>query len=970
MDGQRPGSRKPDAAGVLERKVRASRWALAFERAWPRVWLVLAVIGLFLLVSLLGLWPLLGPITHRIVLAGFALALLISLIVLLRLPWPSREDALRRLERFSDVRHRPASSYDDRLAIGHGRGSRELWAAHRRRLLAALERLRVAPPRPRVDLRDPVAGRAALLLSLVLALFLVGDEASDRIRAAFRLAPPPVALAHARLDAWVTPPIYTGKPPIMLANGMPASGADRIEGRDKTDELAKPVQVPEGSEVIIRASGAPAGSLTVVGTYAAEAMGGEAGEAATGKKRQARRRFTAKKGDDGPEAEPGEDFAEFRIKLDASMKLAIMLAEREIRSWRFDVEDDRPPTIKLTKPPSKGARGALNLSYEVEDDYGVVSAEARFVLLEGAGAGEDASAGEGADAAGSDNEAGRGASDNPVARERGRAHGGAPAPPPGGPESAPSLKPRGGSSARELARDPASRKRRDLLFDEPPRFALRLAKANAKHTTGSTYKDLTAHPWAGLKVRMTLAARDSAGQVGLSKPEVLVLPARRFTKPLARAVIEQRRNLYLAPHRRLRVARALNALTIAPERFIPDRTVYLALRSAYWRLKRQRSRAELRSVFDQLWDVALRIEDGDLSDAERALREAQDNLAKALEEGASEAEIRRLMNALRQALNRFLQSLAKQAERNGRELPEALKNNGRMLSARDLDEMLKNIESLARSGAREAAQQMLSQLRDMLERLQSGRMMSSERSNQAMQLLERFGSLIEGQQRLLDDTFRQRRTGQAGRGRAGEQRRGQRPGAGREGRGQRGLRGQRGRLSRGQDGRGLGGRGRGPLGEGEPGRNGQGLAARQGELRRQLERLMQDLKGLGNIPRSLDGAGRAMERAERALRGEALNRATQQQSLALDRLRKGAEAMAQQLMQGLEGQLGNAQTGRDPLGRPRNGLGSNPNARVGVPDEIDIQRARRILEELRRRLSEPTRPPIELDYLERLLKWF
>jgi hypothetical protein len=39
-----------------------------------------------------------------------------------------------------------------------------------------------------------------------------------------------------------------------------------------------------------------------------------------------------------------------------------------------------------------------------------------------------------------------------------------------------------------------------------------------------------------------------------------------------------------------------------------------------------------------------------------------------------------------------------------------------------------------------------------------------------------------------------------------------------------------------------------------------------------------------------------------------------------------------------------------------------------IPGEIDVQRVRRILEELRRRLGDPSRPQIELDYIERLLK--
>jgi hypothetical protein len=65
------------------------------------------------------------------------------------------------------------------------------------------------------------------------------------------------------------------------------------------------------------------------------------------------------------------------------------------------------------------------------------------------------------------------------------------------------------------------------------------------------------------------------------------------------------------------------------------------------------------------------------------------------------------------------------------------------------------------------------------------------------------------------------------------------------------------------------------------------------------------------------------------------------------------------------------QRGRtDPLGRPLRNEGPELGTSVKVPDEIDIQRAREILEELRRRVGEATRPPIELDYLERLLRQF
>ena len=61
---------------------------------------------------------------------------------------------------------------------------------------------------------------------------------------------------------------------------------------------------------------------------------------------------------------------------------------------------------------------------------------------------------------------------------------------------------------------------------------------------------------------------------------------------------------------------------------------------------------------------------------------------------------------------------------------------------------------------------------------------------------------------------------------------------------------------------------------------------------------------------------------------------------------------------------------RDPLGRPMRGREYGDDVTVKVPGEIDVQRARRILEELRRRFADPQRPQLELDYLDRLLKGF
>ena len=848
----------------FERKVALSRWALLFEQLWPRAWALIGLAGLFIAVSLLGLWARLGELTHKVVLGLFGLAILAALVALARVRWPTRAEAIRRVEGVSGVKHRPASSYEDTLTLNaEDARTAVLWRVHRQRLAQLLGKLRVGRPAPRTDRYDPFAVRALLVLGVLLLLVAAGDSTQDRLWAAFRFGPLAKG-AEARLDAWVTPPAYTGKPPIMLADGSHG-------GWQQQERPAGAYEVPDKSLLVIRASGAGVGELSL------EAPAGAQG---------ATRRLQAP-----APANPG-DVAEIRTEIGVSGPVAVYSSGTPMASWTFQVTPDLPPKISLLKEPERTPRGGLKLSFKVEDDYGVVSAETRIRRVA----------------------------------------------------------PKEDTSATAWARAGAKKGPRPPL-ERPPALALRLPKAYPKQAEGQSFHEIGDHPWAGMKVRLTLVAKDLAGQVGRSETIDMVLPERRFTKPLARAVVEQRRRLVEDPRDRLQVMRALDALTLEPEGFIEDLQVYLGLRSAYWRLQRDTTRVGRNTVIAQLWDVALRIEDGNLSDAERALRAAQERLSKALEEGASDEEIQRLMQELRQALAQFLEQLQKQAE--NQPPMQGMDRNNQLMTPQDLDQLLRNLENMARSGNRDMAQQMLSQLRDLLDRLQSGRMADQGQSRQFGKMMDEFGNIIGRQQQLLDDTFgQQRQQGQKGqRGQQGQK-------------GQQGQRGQRG--PQGQQGEGQGSQGDGDeLG---------GLGDRQRELRDMLGKLQRGMREFGlNAPEQFGGAGESMERAERALRDGDLDGAAQEESRALEQLRQGAREMAQQMLNQMPSRFGlNDNNGElDPLGRPPQRTdGPDPGIGVKVPDQIDVQRAREILEELRRRLGEPTRPPIELEYLERLLKLF
>ena len=463
----------------------------------------------------------------------------------------------------------------------------------------------------------------------------------------------------------------------------------------------------------------------------------------------------------------------------------------------------------------------------------------------------------------------------------------------------------------------ASTKSRAMLTVDLP-----LSAASAKTLSETVYRDLTGEPFAGLEVTITLEARDGAGQKGLSKPLRFWLPARVFTNPLARALIEQRQNLAIAePHARERVARVLNALTIAPEHFFPaaQTGVYLALRTAYWSVLSAHKADEIARVQDLLWQTAIALEDGGVLSAAEQLRQLQQLLSQALAQGAPQDVIDALLDRYRQALQRYLQALAQ----NGQKSKGAPPANAKVVRPEDLDALLRAIQQMAQTGSRAQAAQALAMLQGLLENLHidgsgAGGGQGGPSDKALSDAIQGLGDLMGKQRQLLDKSYRQSQ------------------------------------------------------GAGDPHDGGaKGLAGEQGKLREDLDRIT---KGLGSQhlpqPGQLGEAGRQMDNAQGQLGSGTFDGAGNAQKNALEAMREASNALAQELMkrsgQGQQGQQGND----DPLGRAVGSKGGLDGGNVKIPDQSELARARSILEELRKRASEQGRPKQELDYIDRLLREF
>jgi uncharacterized protein (TIGR02302 family) len=849
LSGATPDSPEPerstDAVSRLRiaQALRRAEFAIVWERSWPHLARFLTVAGLFLVLSWAGLWLILPFVARALGLGIFLVLVLAALSPLLWFRWPSRQEALGRLDRGTGIRHRPATTLTDTLTT-QDPVALALWQAQRHRTLASIKRIRAGLPSPRLAIHDPWALRALIVVLMAATYIAAGDERRIRVAAAFDWNGV-FAADSVRVDAWVTPPLYTGRPPVILSAAnkeaaLPASG---------------PLAVPAGSTLIVRSSG---GTLDVV-------VGGGVAETAPAE-----------------QAPKGTIEKHFTITGDGT---AHVRAPSSQPQWRFSALPDHPPTIALAKDPERQARGALQLSYKVEDDYGVTEAHAQFAGRNAAGRGE--------------------------------------------------VRP---------------------LFD-PPQFSLVLPNVRTRNGVGQTVKDLSDDPYAGADVTLTLTAKDQAGNEGRSEPFDMRLPERLFTKPVARALIEQRRTLALDANKRYQVNDALEALLIAPELFMAEQTGhYLGLRSVARELEMARTDDALREVVASMWALAVTIEDGDITDVDKALRAAQDALKEALERGASDEEIRKLTQDLRAALDNFVRQLAEQLRNNPQALARPLDPNARVMRQQDLNNMIDRLERLSRSGDKDAAKQLLDQLQQMLEGLQLAQPGQSGDSDME-QALNELGDMIRKQQQLRDKTFKQgqdsRRDRQ--RGKQGDQAMGDL---------QQDQQGLRDRLKKLQEE--LAKRGMGPSQRGQQGQQGQ-QPGQDGD-----PQAGDDEDGLGAADNAMgDASGKLGE-------GNAEG-AVDSQGQALDALRKGAQSLADAMQGDGEGQgngPGGTRAGRqqgnnspsDPLGRPLHGRDFGDDLTVKIPGEIDVQRVRRILEELRRRLADPQRPQIELDYIERLLK--
>ena len=337
----------------LDLKITLQRVGLLWESIWNAVQLPLIVIGVAVFVLASGALDWFPKWAQLIVLAILGLAFLYSLKNLLPIKAAGRLAAMRRMEQHSDIQHRGLSGRsDDLVAESHDYETSLLWEEHKQRQLAALESVKLSPPKSAWRLFDPIALRVPVALAAFASLLLGSGDLISNTQNAFNFLPT-AATQILSIDAWLKPPSYTGKQPVLLT-----SAAMREKLTDSTEILT-----PENSSLSIRALGAAKPRLVFYSPGVTPSAETEIKSIAA--------QITSTENGFGAE-----------VKLDRPVTVKLFDDSKELASWPISLIPDAAPKIAFVEDPKAGENGGLNVHWKSSDDYGVKAVTAEISLAD------------------------------------------------------------------------------------------------------------------------------------------------------------------------------------------------------------------------------------------------------------------------------------------------------------------------------------------------------------------------------------------------------------------------------------------------------------------------------------------------------------------------------------------------------------------------------------------------------------
>jgi|GEM_PF-6788832 len=441
-------------------------------------------------------------------------------------------------------------------------------------------------------------------------------------------------------------------------------------------------------------------------------------------------------------------------------------------------------------------------------------------------------------------------------------------------------------------------------------------------TTAQTHiEDLSSSIWAGKEVDLFIKVKDTFNHVVESKTSRFILPERQFKNSIARRIIEARKMVMTEEYIDNKVitqeiAENLADIAIHPHLYKWNIVSFMALNSAIRRIVVYKDKSS--NIIQLLWDVALQLEDGGVSTAQRKLYQSLQKMQNSIaQDNLSDQEKQAMVQEVQKAIMEYLQNLANEMNdrfRQGKGIPslpdklaEKLKNSV------DMKTLLKKMQEMAQTSSYKSLAEMAKALQKNIENFDISKMEEMQKNTaEAIQSVKDLEEITKKQQLLLDET------------------------------------------NKVKDQKSV-----------------QDLPPKQLAIKKQLSDVTEKLSSLlPEIPQSLATAYNEMSQSAENLQKAFAKSAALHQEASLKELQNAMDKTTDKLAEGFQNSLmsfgfmpegNNYGENYDPLGRKLD------TEEVKIPGQSELRTIKQIIEELRKRSNDSKRKDLEREYLERLI---
>ncbi len=461
---------------------------------------------------------------------------------------------------------------------------------------------------------------------------------------------------------------------------------------------------------------------------------------------------------------------------------------------------------------------------------------------------------------------------------------------------------------------------------------------NNKEINGVKYLNLVDHIWSGYKTTFSMQGEDFIGQKDFMEKEIMI-PEKDFYNPTAKKIISFRKNIAL---NKLSIKKLYSSLDIIKSE-VKGSDLTKSTEKIFNYIYEDINKIKNKNIdsgdilFMKLWELAILIENNNLSNSEVALRKSEEELSKSIVEKNNLEGVNDMLASLNENISDYLDKIEDSFfpkddantenrdayDNNKRDSIESLKNN--------LDYLMQDISDLASIGANKEAEKTLEKLRDITENIvpEDYNPKISSQSDSKQDILEQLSKLIDKQEIIMEESFHE----------ASKQ---------------------------------------GYAEQNSPGNGKKSTPEKQDSLKQSLAQMMRDIgKKENQIPSELGRAERAMRQALKELEKGNLDKASNAQGRAMELMKRGAKEFSKKSSKDSQSNLEKANNennfnpnNTDPLGRPLEKEGNLSGADIGISKKREILKAKKIASELYKRSSEESRSKEEKAYIGRLLDWY